>query len=361
MSIYIISNREVKEDDNTFKNKGKEKVDEARPVFRIAKCELDHEKKNVTYEILKDEFPFDYSAVTNKLKREAANRLKAVNNDTSFKGSSALFHDLYQQMYATNRKEKCSDILCFIPGYANSFKDNLKHIYTLYDLYISPEDSPIEHLIYISYPTRNHKFLTYWSDQKDAEATGRIIGRMYEKTQSFFYQLFQLTDLNRCGHKIHLAAHSMGNQVIQYMMESIPERKLLPLFEEVLLLHADVPNDLFEPGKAFSKLDKIANRTHVFIHKSDFALRISEVTKNPKKRLGRFGPSNKSSLSVETIIVDVSENDSSVSAWEGIIDHWGYIKRGEEIQDIKQVLSGVFTERIQGRKKKRGLDHYYHV
>ena len=230
-----------------------------------------------------------------------------------------------------------------------------------YELYIRPDDSPVKHLIYISYPTRNHKILTYWSDQKDAEATGRVIGRLYEKTQNFFFQLFELTDLKPCNHKIHLAAHSMGNQVLQHMLETLPERKLQPLFEEIILLHADVDHDLFEPGKAFSHLDKIANRVHLYIHKSDFALRISQVTKNRKKRLGRRGPSNRAVLNEETIVIDVSENDNSVSAWEGIIDHWGYLKRGEEIEDIKAVLTGTYTEKISGRGNKEGHGYYYYV
>jgi len=333
MSIYIISNREVAKDGMTFKDKGKEKVDEAQPIFRIAKCKPDHGQKRVTYKILEDELPFDYSKVTTKL--EAPKKSSA-----KLKGSNALFYDLYKKMVAVNVKDKCSDVLVFIPGYANSFKDNLKHIYELYKLYIRPDDSPVKHLIYISYPTRNHKILTYWSDQKDAEATGRIIGRLYEKTQNFFFQLFELTDLKPC---------------------KLPERKLQPLFEEIILLHADVDHDLFEPGKAFSNLDKIANRVHLYIHKSDFALRISQVTKNRKKRLGRRGPSNRAVLNEETIVIDVSENDNSVSAWEGIIDHWGYLRRGEEIEDIKGVLAGTYTEKISGRGNKEGHDYYYYV
>ena len=42
--------------------------------------------------------------------------------------------------------------------------------------------------------------------------------------------------MDRCTNRIHLAAHSMGNTVLDYMLQTIPNGKLFNLFGEILLL-----------------------------------------------------------------------------------------------------------------------------
>jgi esterase/lipase superfamily enzyme len=145
------------------------------------------------------------------------------------------------------------------------------------------------------------------------------------------------------------------------MLESIPFRKLFPLFAEILLLHSDVENTVFNPGQPFTKLEKISKRTHMYIHYSDDALWISRVTKNWKKRLGRRGPQNIDSLNEETFIVDVSEVKSAKSLRERIVDHWGYIETQEEIVDIIEVLKGAPEDKIKGRRIKEGTSNYFYL
>lgn len=350
--IYIISNRAVVEDDGKkkFKNDGKE---HALPVFRIAECQINGE--NVDYNILEDDFPEDYRHLIPILRLKEGTEEK-VERESSLKGSSQMFYRLYKDMLADEEK-KCN-VLFFITGFGNSFKKNKKQIYELYKLYVEPKDTPIAHLVFLSWPSRNHPILTYWSDQRDAEVTGKVFARLYEKLQSFFFQMFEMTNMDRCHNKIHLAVSSMGTQVLQSMLEEIPERKLYPLWEEVFLLHSDVKNNVFESGKPFTKLEQMAERTHIYINKSDDGLLTSTITKNFNKRLGRRGPSKKTDLNNETFVVDCSKT-KAVGIGEKLFDHAGFLYRPTEIEDIKAVLRGEDQEEIINRKEHKRKDGYF--
>lgn len=342
MSIYIISNREVysKDGKERFKDNGEE---HALPKFRVAEYNL----KKSDYEILPNQYPLNYSDVVDALKDPS----KAV----TLAGTSKMFYDLYSQML--NIRDQKADVLVFIHGFANSFEDNLNHIKTLHKKFMKQKDSPIKHLLYISWPTRNHKILTYWDDQKDAWETGRVLARVYEKLLDFFVELFKKHNMENCKNKIHLAAHSMGNQVLKSMLQNI-NCKIYPFFGEVLLLHSDVEDNVFEKGKPFTLLEKLAERTHVYIHKSDDALFVSRYTKNFNKRLGKKGPTNLNNLNDETFVVDVSNLKSGQTLRELAFDHWGYIERDTEIQDILKVLNGDDITEIPNRKKIKDKLYY---
>lgn len=339
MSIYLICNREtIKENGKErFKNKGKE---HALPKFRVAECKVIDKEKPVDYDILGNQYPLNYNDVIKALDKPS--------NADSLVGTSKMFYDLYSQML--NDKDKKSDVLVFIHGFANSFNDNLVHISTLYNTFIDREDTSVKHLVYVAWPTRNHKILTYWDDQKDAWETGRVLARVYEKLLDFFVEMFKKNNMENCKNKIHLAAHSMGNQVLKSMLQNM-NGEIYPFLGEVLLLHSDVENTVFEKGEPFTKLEKIAERTHVYIHRSDDALFVSRFTKNFNKRLGKKGPKNFNNLNNETFVVDVSRLRSGESLRERLFDHWGYKESKAQIDDIIGVLKGEDVEELTNRNK----------
>jgi len=354
MSVYIISNREVS--GKKFKNSGKEKAsNSALPMFRIAKCIVEEGAEKATYEILPDSFNIDYGEIVKRI--ENRNNYDGVPPDLP--GTGYMFYDLYTQML--EKKDDDGDILFFIHGYANSFNDNLEHIAKLKELFIDDPNSPIDHLVYLSWPTRNHKFFTYKSDQDDAFVTGQVLARLFDKLRFFFLELFEIHKAERCRNKIHLAVHSMGNQVLENMLQNLPNEKLFPLIKEVFLFHSDVEDDVFEPGKAFTKLQTFAGRTHMYIHKSDDALFISRITKNGNKRLGKRGPRDRSVLNDETFIVDVSYVKDPKSCRERLWDHWGYIELESEIQDIISVMREEDEMAIKNRELRDGEVNYFYL
>ncbi|PKP17591.1 MAG: hypothetical protein CVU05_15265 [Bacteroidetes bacterium HGW-Bacteroidetes-21] len=331
MSIYIVSNRDVI--NGEFRNDGKDHA--AKSSFRIAVCEgvttdRKSKEKKMTYTMLDDAHPAGYENVIKALKNEV--------DPKSLMGSEAMFYDLYSQML--NSDDEKSDVLFFIHGFANSFDDELTHIYKLKQLYMA-KGSPVKHMVYLSWPTRGNIALTYWSDQEDARETGLMLNRLYVKLSGFFTDMFEIHKQKRCRNRIHLAAHSMGNQVLKYMLMSIPKEKLFPLFGEVLLLHSDVEDDVFEPGEPFTLLEQLSERTHIYINRSDDALRISHFTKNLNKRLGHKGPKNRDNLNSETFIVDTSELKGSTSLRDRVVDHWLYIDHPSVVKDILEVLKGT--------------------
>lgn len=349
MSIYIISNRRVS--NNEFSNKGRER---ASREFRVAEVSINPNDSEAlpTYEILNENEMDGYSELRDYMQSEEEQQ-------NPFGGTAAMFAELYKQMIKV--KDKQSDCLFFIHGFANKLEDNLEHIKKLNEIYIQPEDSGIDHLIYVAWPSIGHKVGTYWNDQNDAEETGRVLGGLFSKLHLFFIELFEIHNVERCNNRIHLAAHSMGNTVLDHMIQSIPDSKIFNLFGEVLLLHSDVRFDIFDNG-SFRKLDELGSRTHIYISQSDEVLGgISTYTKNFRRRLGFRGPKNLGSLEQETFVVDTTKAGRGSTLREKTLDHWGYIERPPVIHDIKQVIKGVDETKISGRSKRSDKRNYFEL
>lgn len=181
--------------------------------------------------------------------------------------------------------------------------------------------------------------------------------------------MFKKYEQENCKQKIHLMAHSMGNQVLKQMIGNLNEKYIIPFIGEIILLHSDVSSNSFEKEQPFSKLHKLGQRTHVYIHKGDDALTISTTTKNFSKRLGKAGPSNVNDLSQSTFVVDVTgikydklKNDSFLSRFKNnLIDHWGYMASSQEINDIIKILNGDDERRVPNRKRHDVYTNYFYL
>jgi esterase/lipase superfamily enzyme len=365
--IYIVTNRKVdtrREGDRlieTIRNDGRER---ALPVFRIATVELDaRDPKKDKVELVPDEFVESYDDMA-----------PDVPLDRVF-GTRRMFLDLYRRM--SEARGRKGDTLSVIHGFQYTFEATLEHVRKLHDVYIRPSDSSIAHLVYFSWPSCG-SLTDYRDDQVDAIESGKLLGRLFRKTRQFFAEFFGNKEEPRnefCGYRIHLAAHSMGGQVLQYMINDMNNYPADPfsLFGEVLLLNADADWNLLEPGRALHRLHEYCERTHIYNNYSDDALWISQHTKNFVKRLGRHGPSDLDTLPPRTIVVDCSDlrikgtktelisrkdpfaartaeiTGQKVPTRERLLDHWGYLYRPEVIADIKAVLAQTSSSAISGR------------
>jgi len=335
---------------NRFRNVGKER---ARRDFRVAKCTIPTTGSAAEYQLLPDNDSASYTNVVKALSRDNGN----IN---SLKGTASMFADLYQQMLAI--KDGQSDCLFFIHGFAYTLEANLKSIKELHDHYIAPSNSGIDHLVYVAWPSIGHKVGTYWNDQNDAEETGRVLGGLFSKLHGFFLELFEIAGSERCTNRIHLAAHSMGNTVLDHMLQNIPQQKLFNLFGETLLLNSDVPHEIFEGSGSFRRLEKLSSRTHIYISQSDEVLSgLSRFTKNFGRRLGHKGPRNLKDLPTETYVVDTTNAGVGDDLMEKTLDHWGYLKRPHVIEDIIMVLTGKDEEHFPKRRMSRKADNYFYL
>ena len=339
MSIFIVSNRGILDVDGEPRfEETPGRGQKASHDFRIA----EYDSANTTYRIVGDLDEYGYQGT-------------AAAASAELNGSAYMFNKLYQD----NCGDQAGDILVFIHGFAYELEDNFAHINRLEKLYMSGS-SRVRHLVYISWPSRG-RLLRYKSDQPDARETGRVLGRLFEKLRRFFIDTFEVGEGNEpCMQKIHLGAHSMGNQVLYYMLNSMDPSQLFPLFSEVMLFNSDAPYDGFEPGQPFTRLEDIGERTHIYTHRSDDALWISDNLKGNSKRLGRNGPKNAENLNDETFVVDTSrvKGEPDTSFRETLVDHWGYMNLEGVIKDVRRVLKGRPAEQIGGRSPGRKRNHF---
>ncbi|MFY7665081.1 alpha/beta hydrolase [Flavobacterium sp.] len=358
MSLYMISNREVIKDSSGIEQFSNDGSKVALNNFRIAECFINDEKSAINYTILEDSSDPDYQNVEKVL--------NGTLNQKELCGTEKMFYDLYQSM--KNDYKPKSDVLFFIHGYQTTHEEEKAHMLKLKELYLDGNDF-IEHLIYVSWPTSNSKVLTYWSDKDDSFITGQNLARIYVKLNKFFYTMFRKYSEENCKQRIHIMAHSMGNQVLKQMMLNLEEKYIVPLVDEVIILHADVSADSFNINQPLRKLQKLGQRTHIYIHKGDDALTISTATKNFTKRLGKAGPEDIANLPQSTFVIDVTDIDYDLTTnmsfmqrkLHKLIDHWGYLTSSKEINDINKILGGTDERRIENRVRHDIFDNYFYL
>ncbi|MFT5423919.1 MAG: esterase/lipase superfamily enzyme [Phycisphaerales bacterium] len=407
---WIITNRRVQPDARTGHD-----VDEGRqsdrldglPTFRVATLQTRTLGDTPTDDELKDAVRFVPDAFIDDYR-------ETLRGGKPKQGTAHLFRELYDSMKAEVRRceadgttaTRKGDALVFIHGFNYNWADSLKHLHRLTRVYADAAPSPVSHIVYLSWPSWGRQ-LAYKNDQEIALQAGIAFGRLFAKVVRFYRDAFGADPDDRrrapaefCGARVHLAAHSMGNQVLEQFMRTFEDvgRLRTPVFGEALLLHADADWTALEPGRPMHTLPAFADRVHVYNHTSDDALRISEHLKNDARRLGRHGPRSISPgvLSDRTLVVDCSDlkgepggkNDrdakdarvllnaatestpsqaakdyysvaksvlpSKVGQRERIFDHWGYLHRPEEVADIWQVLRGVSSSKIPGRESRSG-------
>ncbi|GAB4224525.1 MAG: hypothetical protein Kow0062_26470 [Acidobacteriota bacterium] len=290
-------------------------------------------------------------------------------------GTRCLFLELYQRM--SRAPEGKGDALFFIHGFNTDWPASLRLLQRLHELYVTPASSPVSVIVMFSWPSYG-SLLRYPSDQRTARESGQLLGRLMAKLAQFHRDFFEPRPGGappHCGRQIHLAAHSMGNQVLEALFEAIgrAEDARGPFLGEALLLSADVDWTALDPGRPLHGLPDVCDRVHVYNHDSDDALRISETFKNREKRLGRHGPRDLRRLPPRTLVVDASDlrlpagrppRDAFAPTAEAIVaartsstrerlfDHWGYLYRPEVIADIRAVLRCEPSAKIRGRERK---------
>ena len=369
---WIITNREVKRKliDGHYEERVVDSKKEALPTFRVATYTPptgmpDSDKLEDAVQLVPDTFDDTYDGI------------KPDTDPDDLPGSKRLFKALYDAMLAAPATK--GDTLFFIHGFNYSWPDALTNLQALHRVYVEPAESPIAKIVYFSWPSWG-KMTKYKKDQQIAQPSGYLLGRLFSKAIQFYRDFFAPEDgcgANFCGRRIHLGAHSMGNQVLQEFMRAVRDHDFLrsPLFGEVVLLNADVAWTSLEPDHPFEVLPEYADRIHVYNHRSDDALLISQATKNREKRLGRHGPRDIDLIPPRTLVVDttglkgtrgrtavnnrflqaaarVLERDTTTTR-ERMFDHWGYLHRKEVIADLYQVLRGVSSSRITGAREHR--------
>ncbi|WP_267406470.1 MULTISPECIES: alpha/beta hydrolase [unclassified Chryseobacterium] len=364
MAVYILSNRKI------IRHKG-EKTDSfsndeySIPNFRIAKCDFENykeptasakKKKDYTnrnildYQLFSEPEKQGYEEVLDVLLNEKGIRKSKLTAD-NLGGSQRMFYELYKNMSSTKDR---SDVLIFIHGYAYDFDDELKAILDLKKIFIDNPESPVEHILFVSWPASSSIVpMTYFDDKASSINSGTSLMRLFYFYTQFLKDIFSNRDLMPCNQRIHIMAHSMGNRVLQSMLYSLKKENILRVIDQVLLLNADVTYKVFEDSEdSFNKLPLLANRISIYLNRKDTILGISQFTKNIlTPRLGKNGPSNIEPFKDIVSIIDCTfiENDILDSFKFEIGNHWGYLSSSQVQNDIFQNLYGVDRNLITNR------------
>lgn len=196
--------------------------------------------------------------------------------------------------------EQQKHICMFIHGYNNDWASAM-HTYggvaqTLFD-----GPASLGELVSFDWPSKG-SLLGYLPDRAEARQTGddltEVLSELYDWLAAKQLQTKQDT-ANACKAKTSVIAHSMGNYALQYAMEAAWTRKnrplLVSLLQEVLMVAADVDNDIFKSGESVSDGDgeglaNMSYRITALYTGRDNVLGSSAGLKHfGKRRLGRSG------------------------------------------------------------------------
>ena len=196
--------------------------------------------------------------------------------------------------------EKQKHVTLFIHGYNNSWQeavhtyDNIAH-----ELFDGPDS--MGELISFDWPSKG-SLLGYLPDRADARQTGddltEVLSMLYDWMSQ--QQAAAANDSDKaCRAKTSIIAHSMGNYALEYATNNVWTRKnrplLVSLLQEVLMVAADVDNDLFRTGETVAHGDgeglaNLSYRITALYTGRDNVLGASAGLKHfGKRRLGRAG------------------------------------------------------------------------
>ena len=366
MAVYILSNRKI------IRHKG-ERVDSfsndeySIPNFRIAKCDFENykeptaqakKKKDYTnrnilnYSLFSEPEKQGYEEVLDVLLSEKGiNKSPLTANNLG--GTQRMFYELYKNMSSTKDR---SDVLIFIHGYLYDFDDELKAILDLKKIFIDNAASPVEHILFVSWPASGSIIpLSYFDDKASSINSGTSLMRLFYFYTQFLKDIFSNRDLAPCNQRIHLMAHSLGNRVLQSMLYSLKRENILRVIDQVLLLNADVSYKVFEDSEdSYNKLPLLANRISIYLNRQDAVLGISQFTKNIlTPRLGKNGPSDIDHYKDIVSIIDCTfvKDDLLNSFKYEVGNHWGYLSSSQVQADIFQNLYGIDRNLITNRSK----------
>jgi len=196
--------------------------------------------------------------------------------------------------------EKQKHVCLFIHGYNVTWTSAMNTYGNVASRLFNGTDS-LGEIISFDWPSKG-ALLGYLPDRAEARKTGddltTVLSELYD-WMSFKQQQTEISTENACRAKTSIIAHSMGNYALEYAMNAVWTRKnrplLVSLLQEVLMVAADVDNDLFRSGETVQHGDgeglaNLSYRITALYTGRDNVLGASAGLKHfGKRRLGRAG------------------------------------------------------------------------
>jgi esterase/lipase superfamily enzyme len=249
--------------------------------------------------------------------------------------------------------EDQSHVTFFVHGYNNKWSDEAARYQQICDSLFTGPTSLGECIMY-DWPSLGN-VLGYIPDRENAQDCANdladVLSALYEYMRA--QQMATNDDpANVCKAKISLIAHSMGNYLLQKAMAVVWTRKnqplLMSLISQLLMVAADVDNDLFKGGETVQQSDgdAIANLTYritALYSGKDPVLGLSAGLKHfGKRRLGRSGIDHDFSVPDNVWDVDCSlffTSETVKNFPQGV--HSAYFEVPDTIKLMRELLRGV--------------------
>ena len=253
-------------------------------------------------------------------------------------GSVETFQRVRKKMAKHSR-----DTVIFIHGYNVSFSQALTDAARLKEK-LRRESGGVN-MVLFSWPSDGSMapILAYANDRQDAAASGAAFARGFLKLADFLGGALPEED---CKESIHLIAHSMGNYVLRGAVQEISRQhpgRPPRLFDQVFLMAPDEDDNAFEKEHKLLPLPRLAKRVNVYFNNEDLAMSISDKTKGQPDRLGADGPRLPRSVPGKVTLIDCTPVVS------GIVEHSYYLETDRVAEDMRQVLTGIASDEIDGR------------
>ena len=246
------------------------------------------------------------------------------------------------------KHEDQKHVSIFIHGYNNNWIDAV-HRYESLNAKLFEGGDGLGLCILFSWPS-NGATLDYYPDRMDAHKCAPDLSEVLNELYDWLLgkQNDAIKDRTKsCRAKTSVIAHSMGNYVLQNAMQYTWTRKhqpmLVALVNQLLMVAADVDNDLFKSGEETDKSDgdAIANLTYrvtALYTGRDPVLGMSAGLKHfGKRRLGRSGLDYSYPIPDNVWNVDCT---SLISEGANTI-HSSYFEESKTLELMKLILKGV--------------------
>ncbi len=264
-------------------------------------------------------------------------------------GSLEIFDRVRSKMNKHSR-----DTVIFIHGYNVSFKEALSAAARLKNNFSTGAEGSSVNVALFSWPSDGSMkpFFAYANDRQDAAASGPAFARGLLKLTEF---LRGAAHTEKCARKIHLVAHSMGNFVLRHAVQEIVAQtagRPLRIFDQVFLMAADEDDDAFEHDHKLKPLTRLAKRVNVYFNNEDRAMAISDKTKGNPDRLGDDGPRIPRAIPGKVSLIDCTP------VVEGLLEHSYFLKSDIVIADMRDVLAGTASDKIERRDYVQDSNRY---
>jgi len=253
----------------------------------------------------------------------------------------------------TQSNQDQQHVTFFVHGYNNTWAEEAARYQGICDSLFSGADSLGECIMY-DWPSLGEA-IDYLPDREHARDCANdlagILSDLYEYMRTV--QMAATRDPSKgCKAKISIIAHSMGNYLLEKAMAVVWTRKnqplLMSLINQLLMVAADVDNDLFKSGESVQQSDgdAMANLTYrvtALYSGKDPVLGLSAGLKHfGKRRLGRSGIDYDYPVPDNVWDIDCSRFFTPQTVKNYPLDvHSAYFEVPETIKLMGELLRGV--------------------